>query len=62
VQEEESMATGGCLCGAIRFEGLALGGYVLRVVDSDWVGDDVPITLTDAAGFGQAGVLVSRKP
>lgn len=48
--------------GAIRFEGLALGGYVLRVVDSDWVGDDVSITLTDAAGFGQAGVLVSRKP
>lgn len=48
--------------GALRFDGLALGAYVLRVVDADYVGDDVPVTLTEAMGFGQAVVMVRRKP
>lgn len=48
--------------GAIRFDGLALGPYVLRVADPDYVGIDVAITLTAAMGFGQAVVVVRPRP
>lgn len=52
-------STGG---GAIRFAGLALGPYELRVADPAYDGEVVPITLDEAMGFGQAVVMVQRKP